>query len=106
MDWTWLTIVSSDADAALAVMLAAALGFAWWQLRRWRTEREELRALKERPVYEHRFECKPMLNRMQREREILFIRHRAPVGSGEARARRVAAAREKLLEQDLLHEES
>jgi hypothetical protein len=82
------------------------LGVVWWQIRRSRIERREWLASQERSVFEHRFECKPMLNRMQREREILFTRHRAPVGSGEARARRVAAAREKLREQDLLHEES
>src|SRR5688572_22217313 len=92
MDWTWLNVVASDTDAAFAVLLAGALGVVWWEVRRRRIEGEEPRRSKEMPVYEHRFECEPVLNRMQREREILFSRHRAPVGSGEARARRVAAA--------------
>ena len=104
MDWIG-QMVPDDPDMAYLVALATVVFVLAWHWRRLRIERKELQASKERPIYQHVFDPEPVLKRMNRERQILFMRHRAPVGSSAARARRVAIARAKLGGQDLLHEE-
>jgi hypothetical protein len=106
MDWVAVIKNLSDVEAAWCVALAAALAVFWWYMRLRRREHEELKADREMNPYQHRFESEPVLKQMQRERERLFRQHRTPTGVREARATRVAEARERLHDEEFFQQES